>query len=269
MKTCHNMNIIVQTAGGDASPLNGKSEISNETLANITRDILLKSIQNKYIWCFAYQYSIWISHRNENILRGDVPSFLWNGSRPSYKHIKIWGLRVYTINGLVTINKLGDRSNNVYLMIYAATTGVIIYCNPCHNFPINRSHHAWFYEYNYRLYTEDKHTPGYLLIQQYPGIILHNLDLINLIPCELGLTSTLFRDATMITYEIDLPTSGNKVGLNLLDDEYFTIPYVIYTTQIHHMVINFQHRLIKCVDHWYQRRRYHNISRCPWWIPAP
>ena len=31
---------------------------------------------------------------------------------------------------------------------------------------------------------------------------------------------------SIITYEIDLPPSGNKVGFNLLDDEYFTIPYI-------------------------------------------
>ena len=47
MKTCHKMNIIVQTTGGDASSLNGKSESSNKTLANITRDILLNSSHKK------------------------------------------------------------------------------------------------------------------------------------------------------------------------------------------------------------------------------
>ena len=41
------MNIIFQITGGDASSLNGKSEIPNNTLANITRDLLLKSIHNK------------------------------------------------------------------------------------------------------------------------------------------------------------------------------------------------------------------------------
>ena len=42
METCHSMNIIVQTTGGDASYLNGKSESPNKTLANITRAFLLK-----------------------------------------------------------------------------------------------------------------------------------------------------------------------------------------------------------------------------------
>ena len=63
MRTCHNMNIIVQTTGGDASSLHGKSESPNRTLANITRALLLNSIHKKELWCFAYQYAIWLSRR--------------------------------------------------------------------------------------------------------------------------------------------------------------------------------------------------------------
>ena len=94
MRTCHNMNIIVQTTGGDASSLNGKSESPNKTLANIIRSIILNSSLKKEIWCFAYQYSMWISRQTENIFRGDVHYLLWRVTRPSYKHIKIWGVRV-------------------------------------------------------------------------------------------------------------------------------------------------------------------------------
>ena len=50
MKTCHNMNIIVQTKGGDAYSPNGKSESPNKTLANITRSLILKSNHNKSLW---------------------------------------------------------------------------------------------------------------------------------------------------------------------------------------------------------------------------
>ena len=51
----------------------------------------------------------------------------------------------------------------------------------------------------------------------------------NLIPCELDCTPTSFRDTKILTHEIELPPAGNKIGFNLLDDEYFTIPYVTYT----------------------------------------
>ena len=47
MKTCHNMNIIVQPTGVDASSINGKIEIPNKTLANITRALILDSSHKK------------------------------------------------------------------------------------------------------------------------------------------------------------------------------------------------------------------------------
>ena len=50
-----------------------------------------------------------------------------------------------------------------------------------------------------------------------------------MIPCELDLSSNPFPDTNILTYEIDLPLSGKKIGFNLLDDEYFTIPYVTDT----------------------------------------
>ena len=70
----------------------------------------------------AYTYAIWLSRRTENTLRGDVTYFLWNVIRPSYKHIKIWGVRVYIINGCATTKKLDDRSHWGYFMGYEATT---------------------------------------------------------------------------------------------------------------------------------------------------
>ena len=50
-----------------------------------------------------------------------------------------------------------------------------------------------------------------------------------MIPCELDLTYTKFSDTTIITYDIELPPSINKVGYNLLDDKDFKIPYIIDT----------------------------------------
>ena len=47
MKKCHNMNIIVKNTGGDASSINGKIEIPNNTLANTTRFFLLNPIHKK------------------------------------------------------------------------------------------------------------------------------------------------------------------------------------------------------------------------------
>ena len=76
---------------------------------------------------------------------------------------------------------------------------------------------------------EDNHTPGSLLIQHDTESIIHNSYLLNFIPCELDLTSTTFSDTKNIVHEIKLPTSGKKIGFNLLDNEYFTITYVTDT----------------------------------------
>ena len=85
-------------------------------------------------------------------------------------------------------------------MGYVDNTVVILYCNPYQPFGIHRSHNAWFDEYNFSLSIEDKHTLDYLLFQQYPKIIRNNLYLINFIPCELDLASTIFLDAKIIPY---------------------------------------------------------------------
>ena len=148
IKTCHNMNIIVHTTGGDSYYRNSKSESLNKTIDNITRALLLKPSNKKEPWCFPYQYAIWISLWNENILRGDVSWFLWHGTRPPYKYIKIWGVRVYIINGHAKNNNLDDRSHRGYFMGYADTTVVIVYWKPDQPFIIHRAHHVWFDQYN-------------------------------------------------------------------------------------------------------------------------
>ena len=50
-----------------------------------------------------------------------------------------------------------------------------------------------------------------------------------MISCKLNITATTFHDAKILTYGIDLSPDENKMCLNLLDNEYFTIPYIIGT----------------------------------------
>ena len=102
-------------------------------------------------------------------------------------------------------------------MGYVATKGVILYWKQDQPFIIHRSHHIQFDEYNSHLSIEDKHTPGYLLLWKDPEGFIHDSDHLNLIPCKLCLASTQFSDETIITYYIELPTSGKQIGFNLLD----------------------------------------------------
>ena len=86
-----------------------------------------------------------------------------------------------------------------------------------------------FDEYNSRLSIEDKHTPDYLLLCKYPEGHIHESDLLNLIPCGIYLASTPFSDTEIITYKIELPPYGKRVGFNLLNDEDFKTPYILDT----------------------------------------
>ena len=128
-------------------------------------------------------------------------------------------------------------------MGYAATTGVILYWKLDQPFIIHRAHHVWFDEYNDPLSIQYKHTPGSLLLRKDPEGHIHDSDILNLIQFKLDIKSTPFSYETNITYDIELPPSGNKIGFNLMDDEYFTIPYITDISQICQLVIKFYHRL--------------------------
>ena len=129
MSKCHNMKTTVQNTCGYAYSIRSKIKTPNKTLYNITTALLLNSIHKKEIWCFAYQYTIWRSRLTDNGLRGDVHYLICNGSIPSYKHIKIWGMRAYIIKGHVTRKKRDNISHCSYFMVYVYTTGVILYWN--------------------------------------------------------------------------------------------------------------------------------------------
>ena len=76
---------------------------------------------------------------------------------------------------------------------------------------------------------EENHTQGSLLLQQDPEIIIHHSDLLNFRPCGLDLTSTPFCDTKVLTYLIELPPSGKKIGFNFLNYKDFTISHVTDT----------------------------------------
>ena len=130
-----------------------------------------------------------------------------------------------------------------YFLRYAATTGVIIYWKTDQTFVIHRYHHVWFGTYNSCLSIENKHTQCYLLLQQYPESLIHNSDLLNLIPCKLDVISNPFRDKKL---------SYTKLSYLILERKFNTIYWMmkilqslisLVQYQIHQPVINLQHRL--------------------------
>ena len=77
---------------------------------------------------------------------------------------------------------------------------------------IQKAHNVCFDEYNYSISVEDNYSPGSLPLKKYSESHSHSPYPPNLISCELDLTSTLFCDTKILTYEIELPPSGKKVG---------------------------------------------------------
>ena len=130
-------------------------------------------------------------------------------------------------------------------MVYAATTGVILYWKPDQPFIIHRAHHVWFDEYNSRLSIEEKYTPGSLLLRKDPEGRIYNSDLLNLIHANLILhpLHLEMRQLSHMTL-IYLPLERRLVLI------YWMMKILQYLTSlilssIFQLVINFHHRLSK------------------------
>ena len=101
-------------------------------------------------------------------------------------------------------------------MVYTDTTWVTIYWKQDQPYYIHRAYNYWFDEYNSRLSIGDNHKPRFLILQWDTEGIIHNLDMLKLVSCELDVTPTIFYDSKIITYKIELPPSRTKIGFNLL-----------------------------------------------------
>ena len=86
----------------------------------------------------------------------------------------------------------------------------------------------------------------------------------NLIPCELDISSRPFGYAILITYYIESPPSGKKIVLNFVEDDAFNIPYIIDTPPNSLEGRQISTQVKKCLDYLYQQRRAHQCQRGTW-----
>ena len=60
-----------------------------------------------------------------------------------------------------------------------------------------------------------------------------------MVPCNLDITYTISFDATIIKYKLELTPAGKKIGYNLLDENMFTVLYILdkipNSTDIHQL----------------------------------
>ena len=55
----------------------------------------------------------------------DVPYLLWHGSIAAYKSFKMWVVRLYITNGLVTINNIDYISHYICSVGYASLQDIL------------------------------------------------------------------------------------------------------------------------------------------------
>ena len=116
MQLCFDHDAIVETTGGYASSINGNSECLHQTIKNMVNIQLISYGYRSYLWCFCYQYIIWILYCIINWFLGTSPIDDW------YKYINIsytipftelllWGCNIYIIKSNQGKKVLYPRTN--------------------------------------------------------------------------------------------------------------------------------------------------------------
>ena len=98
------------------------------------------------LWCFAQQYATFLLRRWHNHSKTKTPYELWFGKKPSWKHLHIFGCRVYVHKDQTTA--LDENNERGIFLGYGPSTSCVYYrtLKPPHK--INRSHHVRFDDYS-------------------------------------------------------------------------------------------------------------------------
>jgi len=137
-------NIILQTTGGYASSLNGKSESLNKVAKHTVSTILSSANMDPMFWCFA------LSHGN-NIIRNmslnpeknKTSKQAWSGKQPDWSEFRIPFCDVYVLDQTLNI---GTARKHTFLT-FGATTSIIYYWDADMR-SVKRCHHGYFDDYS-------------------------------------------------------------------------------------------------------------------------
>jgi hypothetical protein len=235
------LGLILQTTGGYASSLNGKSEITHRLTKNMVRSMLQSRGHQDDKWCFAYSYAIWLLRRLLNRRVSKTPYEAWHNKKPSFKDMLIFGSVVYILNASVTRQALDARTmtdlrqilneNDVdgYFMGYANTTKVIVYWDPKTN-TIKRAHHCFVDEFETRVSPHQRHTPGALLLAETPGGQYDPTppppDEIRFQISSFDIQESSFPADEMFSFQVSIPPQGRRFHIQVGDDQEYHIPFL-------------------------------------------
>ena len=223
------LHLIIEPTHGYNSTANGKVERSHQTYHRMVRaslytmqallppNYLPPDLPLERFWCLAITYAAHIKRRLISARHNDSPYYLIYKKRPNYKDLHVFGAISTIIKD--EQNKLLPRGTTGLFMGYGNTTKSPLYfCLT--NRTLQRSHHLIVNDASHR--------------ERLPNIFTsptNNLPTVQLNSIKLDLLPTPFATHPIHTYEITIPHHATHAGLEILDDEYFNIPYLSKTVR--------------------------------------
>ena len=218
--------IVMQTTGGYASHLNGRTERGHRTDADSVRAMLFAAgLENKY-WCFALMYHQFIKRRWCNYPQLITPYELWHDTKPSFKTLHVFGATMYIHQH--QRQKLDHTSRLGKFLGYGSSTAIKYYLD-WKTRKIKRAHHARIDDFSTPCHQDDKHSPSSILLQSFGHDNNHLIESKFQVP-HVELTNSPFSYETLFSYNVELPASG-PLGLTLENDNDFGLPIIVCMTQ--------------------------------------
>ncbi|WJZ88365.1 hypothetical protein VitviT2T_007671 [Vitis vinifera] len=138
--------ILSQLTAPGTPQQNGVAERRNRTLLDMMRSMMSYSSLPTSFWGYALQTAVYILNIVPSKSIPNTPLELWNGRKPSLRHIRIWGCPAHVLKGKT--GKLEPRSEVCMFVGYPkGTRGGMFYS--AQDNKVFVSTNATFLEYNY------------------------------------------------------------------------------------------------------------------------
>ncbi|XP_073128834.1 uncharacterized protein [Henckelia pumila] len=142
----HDNGILSQLTAPGTPQQNGVAERKNQTLLDMMRSMLSYSSLPNSFWGYALQTAVYILNIVPSKSIPKTPLELWNGHKPSLRHIRIWGCPAHVLKG--NTRKLEPRSEVCIFVVYPKGTRGGLFYSATKN-KVFVSTNATFLEHNY------------------------------------------------------------------------------------------------------------------------
>ena len=215
-----NMNLIIQSTGGDNKTSNGRVEVFHRTLHQMNRstlatmesflpDPLPKGITLQSFWDLSLGYVVQLKRILYHSSLDDSPYFTVFKRRPSYRDYHLFGSPCEIVKD--KCNKLITTSRSGFFVGKGNNTGAFLFWCPSNPYKVLRAHHVWINDAScgkilQGMYTQDKKTDPRSSIVTSSSV------------------PTPFDPDDVVTYELTIPHGNTPLGMRILDDPDWNIP---------------------------------------------